>query len=249
MRIISPMLLVLLLLFSAQVVAANDKSVPDQLSDQAAEAYSSGNFVSAVELYEQFIDKHGYSPGVLYNLGNSYAAIDEPGKAIVNYRRGLMLKPSDSDLKSNLKKLKEDQGIFEQDVSFIEKLTSILTMNQWLWLSFAAISTAAAVTFATLKVSLSRRTLTTVYGLCLFTAVSAGYSVFTQHKVWQGYIITSPHTRLVISPFAEATPVGDIKEGSLVYMLKEHGDYLYISDENSRKGWLSRTAIEPIIPY
>ena len=244
----TPLLLVLLLLLSAQVIAADASNTAKKLFDEAGGAYSTGNFIQAVELYEQFIGEHGYSPAVLYNLGNSYAALNNPGKAIINYQRGLMLSPSDSDIKSNLKRLKEDQGIFEKDLNIIEKFTNSLTMNQWLWLGLAAISAAAIVTLAALKASLSRSTLTTIYGLCLLTAASAGYSVSTQYKVWHGYIITSPQSRLVISPFAGASPVGDIKAGSLVYMLKEHGDYIYISDENNRMGWLSRTAVERIIP-
>ena len=242
------LLTAVLLLFGVNAMAADRSSAAQQLFDKAGSAYSGGDFLEAAELFEQFIAEHGYSPSVLYNLGNSYAALERPGKAIVNYQRGLLLAPTDSDLQSNLKQLREENGIFENELNVQEKIVNSLTINQWLWFGFSAITLTAAVTLVTLKSSFSRRTITTVYGLCLLSAVIAGYSVFHQYGVWQGYIITSPDTRLTISPFSGAAPVGDIKEGSLVYELKQHGDYLYISDEGNRKGWLNRSALEPIIP-
>ncbi|MDD6211497.1 MAG: tetratricopeptide repeat protein [Bacteroidales bacterium] len=72
------------------------------LEQKAEEAYKSGQYAQAEELYKQLLDEKGESAEVYYNLGNTYYKMNNIGPAILNYERCLMLDPSDKDAQFNL---------------------------------------------------------------------------------------------------------------------------------------------------
>ena len=53
---------------------------------EADSAYLNGNYSTAIELYENLLQK-GESDELYYNLGNAYYKSDELAKAILNYER------------------------------------------------------------------------------------------------------------------------------------------------------------------
>jgi len=68
----------------------------------ANQKYLEGDFAEATRGYET-IAALGHANGhVFYNLGNSYVRLGETGRAILNYRKALLLTPRDGDLKANL---------------------------------------------------------------------------------------------------------------------------------------------------
>src|SRR4026208_2317333 len=64
--------------------------------------YEQENYVEAIRVYENVINKNGYSAQVNYNLGNAYYKTNQVGKAIINYERALQLDPTDGDIRYNL---------------------------------------------------------------------------------------------------------------------------------------------------
>ena len=52
----------------------------------------------------------GYSAPALYNLGNAYARTGKPGLAVLNYERARLLDPSDPDLETNLRHVRDRQA-------------------------------------------------------------------------------------------------------------------------------------------
>jgi len=74
---------------------------PDDLAIQAASAYASGNYQEALRLYETLLTEF-QSPELYFNLGNTYAKLDEDGYALVNYLRAAEYIPRDQDLRLNI---------------------------------------------------------------------------------------------------------------------------------------------------
>ena len=100
------MFIFLLALFlSSPVLTAAETTIED-IFQEANEAYSRGDYASAISSYEQITTLYGYSPEILFNLANSYGQAGETGKAILSYERALRLKPSDPDIIGNLSQLK-----------------------------------------------------------------------------------------------------------------------------------------------
>src|SRR6516165_4265113 len=65
-------------------------------------AEARGNFLRAAELYEQLRQRGASSPALLRNLGNAYLLAGDVPKAILAYRRGLRVAPSDRRLQEGL---------------------------------------------------------------------------------------------------------------------------------------------------
>ena len=73
----------------------------DNLHQQARDAYSNGDYVQAISIYET-MTQEGESDELYYNLGNAYYKNNQIGKAILNYERALRLNPSYDDAAFNL---------------------------------------------------------------------------------------------------------------------------------------------------
>ena len=68
----------------------------------AAEKYNSGDYLGAVELYQQEAEADPGNPYVLYNLANSYFKSGDGDKALVYYFRAFKILPRDADIRHNL---------------------------------------------------------------------------------------------------------------------------------------------------
>jgi hypothetical protein len=80
----------------------------DDLFTTAATAYNTGDYVSAVRMYEQLITESVVRPEVFYNLGNAYYRSGRIGPAIANYERALQLNPRMENARENLEKAVRD---------------------------------------------------------------------------------------------------------------------------------------------
>lgn len=64
--------------------------------------YANGEYSKAAEAYLAIIKVDGDSPGILFNLANSYAQVGDMGNAILYYSRANRLAPHNKEIKNNL---------------------------------------------------------------------------------------------------------------------------------------------------
>jgi len=95
------LLLALPFAFEAQASSA-PSSYPDSLWHAGIDAYSAGNYASAIQDWEGVLDAGLMSRELYYNLGNAYFKNGELAPAILWYERALRLDPSDPDVQYNL---------------------------------------------------------------------------------------------------------------------------------------------------
>lgn len=244
----------LILLFSFFLTYSSCPSFAEQgidtLFDEANRAYSKGEFTTAADLYEKIITNYGYSSGVLYNLANSYARLDRTGDAVLHYERALRLAPGDSDITNNLRMVKTKNGLFEQEKQLSQAAIHLLDLNQWALLAAAVLGTFTILLLLSCWYTQLRKHLLPL-GLCCSVLIGAAlYSAQQLYSEWNGCIVVTPGTRMMISPFEGAASIGDIKEGRTVvfHKGKSHGEYSYVEDKTGRQGWILNSAIKPIIP-
>jgi tetratricopeptide (TPR) repeat protein len=70
------------------------------------QSYEEGKFDQAIEEYEEILNLGIKDFKVFYNLGNAHFRQKQLGKAILNYRRALDLRPRDEDAQANLSYIK-----------------------------------------------------------------------------------------------------------------------------------------------
>lgn len=218
----------------------------EDIFQQANEAYSRGDYTSAIASYEQITELSGYSPEVLFNLANSYGQAGETGKAILSYERAMRLKPSDPDIIGNLELIKKENGLFPKEPTETEKFLNILKLNQWSLLVLLSLILLALFLFSAMKLRFSRQLTISLSAGCLLVCALAIYGTFYHYQYFNPSVVIAADTKLFISPFDSAASSGTIQEGRLVYPQKNHGNFSYVTDETGRKGWVPTASIEPV---
>ncbi len=208
-------------------------------------AFTEGRFKEAITVYSELIREYGFSPELLHNLANSYAADGQNGKAILNYLRGLRIAPADDDLRADLALIRKKVGLFNDERSVSERFFSYYDMNQWLTRALLGYVLLTLLLGFNSRFHLKKGVFSSSFvlaGLVLFCCVGA----YSQLQKWNGAVIIQPETRLLLSPFKTATSNGSLIEGTLVYSQKIHLGYHYVLDEKGRSGWIPSTSFKPI---
>ena len=94
-------ILALSAMLSALVVAAQER--PEDIWPKANDAYSLGEWKSALELYESIENKGVVSERLYYNMGNTHYKLGDNARAILYYERALKLNPANKDAANNIK--------------------------------------------------------------------------------------------------------------------------------------------------
>ncbi len=215
--------------------------------NRANEAYSSGDFLTASEFYQDLTEEKGYGPGVLFNLANSYAQLGMVGEAILNYERALRLSPTDSDIRGNLELIKKENGLFPKEYSWSERFLRLLDLNQWTFSALVFLLIFSLLHLLSLKMTNSVLLRRFIQVCCMLLFLLSTVGAISRHHQWQPSVVINSDSRLLLSPFSAAASTGAIQEGRLIYPEKHHGIFTYITDETGRKGWIATAAIKPVL--
>jgi tetratricopeptide (TPR) repeat protein len=104
-----------LLLFSADLSALSDREVRERAEAEFQEGVhlrqardqAQPHFRNAAGYFEELRQRGVYNPALYRNLGNAYLLADDLPRAILSYRRGLILVPNDPDLRDSLAEARE----------------------------------------------------------------------------------------------------------------------------------------------
>jgi tetratricopeptide (TPR) repeat protein len=83
---------------------------PDRLFYDAVRAEANGELRNAVQFYQEAAT-HSHSANLHGNLANLYFKLEQYGRSILHYRKALLLRPDDRELKTNLAFAIEISGI------------------------------------------------------------------------------------------------------------------------------------------
>ncbi len=217
------------------------------LFQQGNEAYSRGEYKTAINDYLDITQHYGVSASLLYNLANSYAADGQTGKAVVNDLRALRLDPGNEDIRASLEQVRKDKGLYRQSQPLYERFADLLAPKQWALMAAVTLflfSLAYVVTFFVDNTPgmVGRGVMFCCLGVLI---VSVPAAVF-QYRSWNDAVVIAADARLLISPFASAGSSGTIREGRLVRPVKSYGNFFLVADKNGRSGWLNKAALELI---
>ena len=226
--------------------AMADGSQLDESIEACNALYHENSFEDAIACYQRLSDKE-HSANILYNIGNCYAQLDQPGYSVLYFLRALSLNPGDSDISGNLAMVKNEKGLFSPEKSAVQLFFSLLTLGQWSILCL--LSAAGYLVFACTRLTREKNMVleTFVALLCSIALSAAVLGTMMRYKEWHQSVVIRD-SRLLVSPLENGASIGSIKQGRLVYPHKEHGNYWYVTDETGRKGWLETEVFESILP-
>lgn len=244
MKIRHSIISVFLLLLSHSIAIAD--SQPQRSIEACNTLYHNNALEEAIGCYEEFSDA-GYSANILYNIGNSYAQLDQTGYSVLYFMRALAIDPGDSDISGNLAMVKNEKGLFPPEKSAVQLFFSLLTLGQWSVLCLLSVGGYLVFSCTRLNKGKNMALESLVIILCLLSLGAGILGAMIQYREWQHSVVIKD-SRLLVSPFENGASIGSIEQGRLVYPQKEHGRYWYVSDETGRKGWLEAEAFQPILP-
>ncbi len=225
----------------------------------ANRAYAGGNLEEAVKLYTQALSEQGWSPGILYNMGNAYAMLGRPGEAVLAYKRALYLRPRDDDAAANLTQTLKEAGTFPDEPSRAKALITAFSMNR---LAYAALASAGVLAlyllmtgvlpFIRLKAGLIKSPPGPmnifIAAVCVLIIVVAGAGTAVQLYQLKEAVVLADDASLQVSPFQGAGHRSSLKPGRIVEIIKEFQEYYYIEDANGQTGWLKKDSAARVVP-
>lgn len=246
---ISSLLLLLPILLTA--------NTPQSLFEQANDAYTKGQYQTAIEQYEAILAEGNQSTELYYNLGNAYYKTKEVGKAILNLERALLLNPTDADIEYNLSILNEqlpDQLDVVSDF-FLKKwwvnFHSYFGSTTWSILTLICLWSGIAGFILWMLATVRKRKKQGFLGgigllllsiLFFFAAKSQGNLEIHSRKA----IVLEKQLDLQNGPDVKSTSLLMLHEGLKVELLDQIGDWWKVKLSNGEQGWLPKDALEEI---
>lgn len=258
---------ILIILLSTTGIKAQDKAATASLPQMADSAYNDLAYSEALNLYQATADSLGVSPDLLYNIGNTYYRLSQPGKAILYYERALRLDPAHKDARANLKFVNStisDRPIDNRSLlkrrydSFVNSASA----DTWAWTAtaFFALAVVGVVVYLISSKVIFRKI--SFFGALIATVVAILFVIIAMTSARRSTstsraIILSPAAHLYNAPRASTDPADQaylLHEGTAVTVvdsLIRSGDiadrwYEITLGEKDTRAWISGDDIEII---
>lgn len=232
-------------------------ATPDELLQQANQAYINETFHEAIEIYEQIMEMQWESAALYYNLGNAYYQTGQTGKAILNYERARRLSPNDDAILHNLRVVRSritDKMEPVPQLFFIDwrdQFVQLQTTDGWartIVILIILLSVFVALFFIMKTKTYKKITLTLflVIGLLLVASFYAANRQYYLNHVRQEAIVMSPRATAKSAPSERAIDLFVIYEGTKVFLTSDVMDWYEVRLPNGNVGWIKKSALEVI---
>lgn len=215
--------------------------------DDCNDLYYQTLYAQAIECYQELGGDVPSAP-LLYNIGNAHAQLGQTSRAILHYLRAHYLAPGDADSTGNLELLRKEQGLFPPEPSPAQLVADRLTISQWSLLGLSALLGYLGYSLYRLKKRHGWATELTVLLVCALLFAAGAFGAGARYQYWRQAVVMVDG-QLLVSPFHGAASTGTISQGRLVRPHSVHREFIYVTDETGRTGWLAPDSIEPIIPH
>ncbi len=260
------LILASLLALGLAQAAALTQAEAKALFAEANESFQAGNEAAAGDpssahqhyrgaalRYERLIDEGGLANGKLYyNLGNAYFRMGDIGRAILNYRRALRLRPGDENIRRNLDYARSQRLDRIEDSSSDQALHTLLFWHYDLspstrWTLFA-VAWIAVWGLAAMRLKRPRFVSSAVLAVVGFIAVALGTSVAASSfgATDNAGVITELETVARKGDARSYAPAFEqpLHAGLEFKLLEARRDWLHVELPDGRTAWVEASAAE-----
>ena len=244
-------------LFIALIVCLNVQAIGEFNLEKAEQAYTAGEYNTALEVYNSALDMGYESADLYYNVANCYYRKGELAASILNYERSLKLDPSNEDAKHNLE-LAQSRTVDNIDtlgnVFFVEwwnAICNITSSNTWATVSIMLfiIALVALSLYIFVRTMWVRKLGFSVAVIALFFTIISIMSTFTRYGVEtskSAAIVFSQTVTVKSSPDSSGNDLFILHEGTKVKIKSTLGDWVEINTLDGNSGWMPANSIEVI---
>lgn len=247
-----------LLLFFGFVAATTPLSLSAQDSNEvftsANADFEGGNYEQAFLKYESLIDSGLISSTLYYNLGTTAFRLEEPGEAILWYRRARLVEPGAPEVSQNVEHLRTKLGFLEFADTGLGRFLSYLPSGTGRWLGSALLwggGIAIAAGFSLPRLRKQRAgylTLGIVLAMFGYVALRLNQYEQTQLAPENFATVTASATKALTAPAPSAKTVIDLPQGSEVRIIQSSGPWRYVDIPGELRGWVRAEQVEPVWP-
>lgn len=244
----------ILLAFSFVHMYADEKG---ELWAKANDAYSMGQYETALADYRQIEDAGYESYKLYYNMGNAYYKTDNMGKAILYYEKALKLNPAGKDAMNNLQ-IAKLRTLDKIDVlpefiigTWVKDIRNMMSSNGW---GYTAVGLLVLVCVLLLLFKFAPTTggrkLSFVLACVafLFFIFSLMFAINLRVKANSDdfAVVMVPVSNVKSAPNSTGNNLFILHEGSKVEILEQAGKWCRIEISDGRQGWLESDDVEVI---
>ncbi|MDO8603199.1 MAG: tetratricopeptide repeat protein [Candidatus Omnitrophota bacterium] len=229
--------------------------IPEELFIKGNSSYESGDYEKAVSVYEELVRMDKISPGVFYNLGNSYFKLKKIGMAILNYEKALRLDPRDRDMRLNLKiarsmavdKINTPERGFILGAIFF--LYDRMTINELT--AMCSFFYLVVILFLILSIFLVAKRRLMFYTAGVFGITSCILLIFLSAKInkenfTKTGIIVAEKIDVRSGPKEDYLLQFTLHEGAKVSIVKDTQNWYEIELSSDLKGWVPKPSVDII---
>lgn len=214
--------------------------------EAANQLYEKGNYTNAAAAYEKLLQAGHVSASVHFNLGNAFCKSGQVGRAIAAYRQAERITPRDPDLRANLQFTRNQTQGPTQSISRWQSWFGELSLNEWtllaaaglwLWLLFLAALQWRPTLRPALRGYLITLTLVAAV-LCACLGVA-----WQETRLAPSAIVVTNDLVVHSGPFDEAPKAFVVYDGAEMQVLDQKDDWLQVSADPRRIGWVRRAQV------
>lgn len=227
------------------------------LWEEANQAYSNGDYISALEKYNSIQDNGKVSYKLYYNIGNCYYKLGETAKAIVNYERALKLDPNGADAINNLEiaRLQTLDQIESVPVfiltTWVRDIRNMFSSNAWAYIALTLFGVTLlfllGFKFAPL---VSQRKVCFVFACValLFVIFSVLFSanLASEGMSQDNAVVTVPVSSIKSAPNSTGNNLFILHMGTKIQILEQVQNWIRIELADGRQGWMQLKDVEII---
>ncbi len=221
---------------------------------KAEEAYASGEYDKALEIYNTALDRGYESADLYYNVANCYYRKGELAHSILNYERALRLEPSHEDAKHNLE-LAESKTVDKIDslgrvflVDWWYSICNIASSDTWGWICvvlfvLTLLSLSMYIFMRKLwvrKLGFSVSVIALFFTIISFCCASSRYNVESSQNE---AIVFSQTVTIKSSPDNSGNDLFILHVGTKVNIKSRLGEWAEIITSDGNSGWLPASAL------
>ncbi len=239
------------------IVFSHFQGYCDEVSDlfnRANKLYAEKNYLKALDLYLEIIERGIINPDVYYNIGNTYFKLGKKGLAILYYEKALKLSPFDREIRDNLKYVEKTLGNPSTLPSrslgkFLESLGSYFNLRilSYVELGFYALFMALFLIYTFIRhmrFSLKPYLFTS---LIIFILLLSGVIYLDRYSLKHPRgVIVQPKVEVLEAPISTSEPAFLFTEGTKIKVLEIRGDWVLVVTLDGKQGWIMANQFEEI---